>query len=105
MLKPFHCKLINIVCCSIQLREAEKECDEVKQLYVEVCSSKEKLLATLECEQKAKKDLATLLDIETEKLRKAEAVLETEHQKVSVAVAVLDIASTAYQLYGETLID
>jgi hypothetical protein len=40
-------------------------------VYLEVCSSKEKLLARLECEQKAKKDLTTLLDIETEKLRKA----------------------------------
>jgi len=93
------------VCCCIQLREAEKECDEVKQLYVEVCSSKEKLMATLECGQKAKKDLATLRDIETEKLRKAEADLETEHQKVSVAVAVLDIATTANPLPDETLID
>ena len=82
------------MCCSIRLREAEKESDEVKRLYVEVCSSKEKLLATLECEQKAKKDLATLLDIETEKLRKARAHLETERQKVSVAVAVLNISTT-----------
>jgi hypothetical protein len=47
--------------------------DEAKQLYLEVCSSKEKFLATLECEQKVKKDLATLLDIETEKLKKAQA--------------------------------
>ena len=90
---------------NIRLREAQKESDESKQLYVEVCSSKEKPLATLECEQKAEKDHASLLDIETEKLRKAEAVLETEHQKVSVAVAVLDIAATADRLYGETLID
>jgi hypothetical protein len=35
----------------------------------------------LECEQKAKKELATLLEIETKKLRKAQADLETEHQK------------------------
>jgi membrane-associated HD superfamily phosphohydrolase len=93
------------VCCSIQLREAEKESDEVKQLYVEVCSSKEKLLATLECEQKAKKDLATLLDIGTEKLRKAQADLETECQKVSAAVAVLDMASPTDSRCSETLID
>ena len=93
------------MCRSIELKEAQKECDELKQLYVEVCGSKEKLLATLECEQKAKKDLATLLDIETEKLRKARAELETERQKVSVAVAVLDIATAADQLCSETLID
>ena len=66
------------MCCSIGLREIERESDEVKQLYLELCSSTEKLLATLECEQKAKKDLATLLDIETEKLRKAQPELETE---------------------------
>jgi hypothetical protein len=93
------------VCCSIQLREGQKESDELKQLYVEVCSSKEKLLATLECEQNAKKDLATLLDIETEKLKKAQADLQTERQKVSVAVAVLDVATTTDRLCDETLID
>jgi hypothetical protein len=93
------------VCCSIQLREAQKESDELKQLYVEVCSSKEKLLATLECEQKAKKDLATLLDIETEQLRKAQADLEAERRKVSVAVVVLNIATTSDPLRGETVID
>jgi len=87
------------------LREAEKESNEVKQLYLAVCSSKEKLLAILECEQKAKEYLATLLDIETEQLRKAKADLETECQKASVAVAVLDIANTADSLCGETLID
>ena len=85
---------INVLCCSIQLREAQKEPDEVKQLYLEVCSSKEKLLATLECEQKAKKDLTTLLDMETENLRKAQADLETGRQKVSVAVVVLNIPTT-----------
>jgi hypothetical protein len=74
----------------------------VKQLYLEMCSSKEKLLATLECEQKAKKDLATLLGKETEKLRTAQAELETEQ---SVAMAVLDIATKANPLCGETLID
>ena len=63
----------------------------MKQLYIEVCSSKDKLLATLECEQKEKKDLAAHLDIETEKLRKAEAELETECQRVSVAVEILNI--------------
>jgi hypothetical protein len=63
----------------------------VKQLYIEVCSSKDKLLATLECEQKEKKDLAARLDIEAEKLRKAEAELETERQRVSVAVEILNI--------------
>jgi len=93
------------VCCSIRLREAQKESDELKQLYVKVCSSKEKLLATLGCEQKAKKDLATLLDIETEKLRKAQADLETKRQDVSVAVAVLNIPTTSDPLRGETLID
>jgi len=72
---------------------------------VEVCSSKEKILATLDCEQKAKKDLAILLDIETEKLRKAQADLETERQKVSVAVAVVNIAPTTDPLCGEALID
>jgi len=40
-----------------------------------VCSSKEKFLPTLECEQKVKKEL---LDIETEKLKKAQADLESE---------------------------
>jgi len=93
------------VCCSIWLREAEKESDEVKQLYLAVCSSKEKILATLNCEQKAKKYLATLLYIETEQLSKAKADLETERQKASSAVAVLDIATTADPLCGETLVD
>jgi hypothetical protein len=93
------------VCCSIRLREGQEECDEVKQLYLEMCSSKEKILATLECEQKAKEALATLLDIDTGKLKKAQADLETECQKVSVAVAVLDIVTTTDRLCGETLID
>ena len=93
------------MCCNIQLREAEKEPDKVKQLYLAGCSSKDKFLATLKCEQKAKKDLATLLSIETEQLRKAQADLETERQKVNAAVAVLDIATTADRLCGETLID
>ena len=66
----------------------------MKQLYLEVCSSKGKLLVTLQCEQKAKKNHATPLDIETEKLRKAQADLETERRQVIVAVAVLDIATT-----------
>ena len=61
------------MCCSIGLRDGQRESDEVKQLYLEVCSSKEILLATLECEQKAKKNHATPLDIETEKLSKAQA--------------------------------
>jgi hypothetical protein len=30
-----------------------------------MCSSKERILATLECEQKAKEALTTLLDIDT----------------------------------------
>jgi hypothetical protein len=66
---------------------------------------KGKLLAILECEQKAKKDLAALLDIETEKLRKGEADLETVRQNVSFAVAVLNIATKTNPLCRETLID
>jgi len=85
------------------VREAQKESDELKQLYVEVCGSKEKLLASLEYEQKAKKDLATLLDIETEQLRKAQADLEAERRKVSFAVAVLNVATTSDPRHGETL--
>jgi len=50
----------------------------VKHLYLKLYSSKENFLAKFECEQKAKNDLATLLDIETEKLRKAQPELETE---------------------------
>ena len=61
-------------------------------------------MPTPDCEQKAKKDLATLLDIETEKRRKAQADLETGRQKVSFAVAVLNTATTADRLCGETLI-
>jgi hypothetical protein len=76
----------------------------LKQLYVEVCISKEKILTTVECEQKAKKEFAALLDIETEKLRKAQADLETERQKVSVAGAVLNIPTTTNPLCSETLI-
>ena len=79
--------------------------DEMKHLCIEECSSEEKLKAILECEQKTKKDLATLLDIETEKLRKAQADLGTEHQKISVAVVVLNTATTTDRLCGETLID
>jgi len=82
--------------------EAQEESDEVKQLYLEVCSSKEKLLPTLECEQKAKKDLATLLDVETKKLMKAQADLETDRQKV---VAVLNIPTTTNPLPDETSLD
>jgi len=77
----------------------------VKHLSLEMCSSKEKLLAKLKCERKSKKDLATLLVTETEKLRKAQADLETEHQKVSVGVTVLDIVTTSDPLCDETLID
>jgi len=62
-------------------------------------------MPTPECEQKAKKDLATLLDIETEKWRKAQVDLEADRQKVSFAVAVLNIATTADRRCGETLID
>jgi hypothetical protein len=91
------------VCCSIRLKEAQKESDEVKQLYLEVCSSKEKLLAALECEQNAKKDLATRLYIESKKLMKAQAGLETEHQEVSAAVEVLNIPTNP--LHGESMID
>jgi hypothetical protein len=77
----------------------------VKHLYVEVCSSKEKFLAKLECGQKAKEDHATLLDTDNEKIKKTQADLKTERQKVSVAVAVLDIATITNPLCGETLID
>jgi hypothetical protein len=74
-------------------------------MYLEVCSSKEKFPATLECGQKAKEDHATPLDTETEKLRKAQADIETERQMASVAVAVLDIATTTDGMCSETLID
>jgi len=92
------------VCCSIQLREAQKETDKMTHLYIEECSSVEKLKGTLECERRANKDLATLLDI-TKKLRMVQADLKTERQKVSVAVVVLNIATTTDRLCGETLID
>jgi hypothetical protein len=62
----------------------------VKQLYIEVCSSKEKLIAMLECEQKAKKDLANLLDEETMRLKKIQTELDTEKQKVCVLAEVLN---------------
>ena len=52
--------------------EPQVESDEVKQLYLEVCISKETFLAIWECKLKVKKLPATLLDIETEKLRKGE---------------------------------
>jgi hypothetical protein len=89
-------KKIQIVCCSTGLREAQNVSDEVKKLYLVVCRSTEKFLATLECEQKVKKEVATLLDVGTEKLKKEQAVLETERQKVSVAVAVPDIETTTH---------
>lgn len=79
--------------CSIRLREAQKECDEVKQLYIEVCSSKENLIGILECEQKAKRDLANLLDEQTERLKKMQTDLDTEKQKVCVLGEVLNILS------------
>lgn len=79
--------------CSIRLREAQKECDEVKQLYIEVCSSKENLTGILECEQKAKRDLANLLDEQTEWLKKMQTDLDTEKQKVCVLGEVLNILS------------
>jgi hypothetical protein len=63
----------------------------VKQLYIEVSSSKEKLLAALDCEQKAKKDLAHLLDQEREQLKKIQVELETERKKVCVPAEVLNI--------------
>jgi hypothetical protein len=79
------------------LREAQKECDEVKQLYIEVCSSKEKLLATLESEQKAKRDLANLLDVGTEQLKKTQAELESERKKVRDPAQVSNIL-TCFQV-------
>jgi hypothetical protein len=79
--------------CSIQLRQAQKECDEVKQLYIEVCSSKEKLIATLELEQKAQRDLANLLDAEAERFKKIQAELDTEKRKVRALAEVLNILS------------
>ncbi|XP_021928465.1 centrosomal protein of 152 kDa-like isoform X2 [Zootermopsis nevadensis] len=66
---------------SIQLREAQKECDEVKQLYIEMCNTKE-------CEQKAKKELANLLDLQTEQLKKTQVELETERKKLAELSAV-----------------
>jgi hypothetical protein len=72
----------------------------VKQLYIEVCSSKEKLTAILECEQKAKRDLANLLDEETERLKKIQTELDTEKQKVYVLEEVLNILSLSLSLYG-----
>lgn len=80
-----------ILCCSIRLREAQKECDDVKQLYIEMCSSKEELLAALECEKKAKNDFANLFDVETEQLKKTKVELETERKKVCVPTEVLNI--------------
>jgi hypothetical protein len=77
----------------------------VKHQYLEVCSSKEKFLTTLECGQKAKEDHATLLDTETKKINNVQADLKTERQKASVAVAVLDNETTTKPLCGETLID
>jgi hypothetical protein len=77
----------------------------VKQIYLEVCSSKEKFLATLDCGLKTKEDHATRLDTETEEIKKALADLKTERQNESFAVALLDIATTTNPLCGETLID
>jgi hypothetical protein len=87
------CLFCHIPFCSIQLREAQKECDEVKQLYIEVCSSKEKLIAALECEQKAKKDLTKLLDEGTEQFKKIQTELGAEKQKVCVPAEELGILS------------
>ncbi|XP_023701619.1 centrosomal protein of 152 kDa isoform X3 [Cryptotermes secundus] len=77
---------------SIRLREAQKECDEVKQLYIEVCSSKENLTGLLECEQKAKRDLANLLDEQTQRLKKMQTDLDTEKQKLAELSSVPDPA-------------
>jgi hypothetical protein len=63
-----------------------------------MCSLKEKLLATLECEQKAKKDLANLLDLETEQLKKTQVELETERKKVRVPTEVLNILTHCLSL-------
>lgn len=86
--------------CSIRLSEAQKECDGVKQLYIEVCSSKEKLIANLECEQKAKRDLASLLDEQTEQLKKMQTELDTEKQKVCALEEVLNILSLFKEQVG-----
>jgi formiminotetrahydrofolate cyclodeaminase len=68
--------------CSIQLRQAQKECDEVKQLYIEVCGSKETLIATLESEQRAKRELTSLLDEDAERFKKIKMELDAEKRKV-----------------------
>jgi hypothetical protein len=62
----------------------------VKQLYIEVCSAKEKLVTMLECEQKAKRDLANRLDEETEQLEKIQTELDTEKLKVCVLATALN---------------
>ncbi|CAG2059519.1 unnamed protein product [Timema podura] len=54
----------------MQLEQAKKECEEVKRLYIDICSSKEKLTHQLELEQKAVNDLRGQLNTETDKLSK-----------------------------------
>lgn len=56
----------------------------MKQLYIEMCNTKE-------CEQKAKKELANLLDLQTEQLKKTQVELETERKKVFVLMEMLNI--------------
>ena len=95
--------VINNTYCALQhwTEGGLEKSDVVKQLYLEVCSSKQKFLATLKCKDKAKNDPATLRHIETEMLRKALAELK----KVSAAVAVLNVGTTTDPLRNKTLID
>ncbi|XP_069678990.1 centrosomal protein of 152 kDa-like isoform X2 [Periplaneta americana] len=68
---------------SIRLKDMQNECDRVKNLYIEVCASKDQLLTALECEQKAKNDLLRHLNLTNEKLKSVQKDLEVEQKKMA----------------------
>ena len=70
------------MCCSVRLEQKEKECIEIKQLYVEICSSKDKLLASLEQEQQRNREFTKQLNVESKKLQDALLELQTLKSKV-----------------------
>ena len=64
------------------MEQKDKECVEVKELYIEVCSSKEKLLKSLEQEQQKNREFTEQLNIQSKKLQDAEMELQALKTKV-----------------------
>ncbi|KAJ9592054.1 hypothetical protein L9F63_001433 [Diploptera punctata] len=57
---------------SVKLEQKEKECTDLKQLYIEVYNTKEKLLSSLEQEQQKNREFTKQLNIESKKFQDAQ---------------------------------